>query len=80
MGVYFHRGPAFGEHGWAFLSWAFLLEKFLLGPLEICRMACRRVPLSKAAQLVNLERVCFLGFFREKKYPRSSFTHESLGF
>ena len=20
MGVYFHRGPTFGEHGWVFLS------------------------------------------------------------
>jgi hypothetical protein len=25
MGIYFHRGPAFGEHGWAFLSWGLLI-------------------------------------------------------
>jgi len=28
MGVYFHRGSAFGEHGWAFLSWGLLIIHF----------------------------------------------------
>jgi hypothetical protein len=35
MAVYFHTGPGFGEHRWAFLLEAFLSEEFLLGPLEI---------------------------------------------
>jgi len=35
MGVFFCRGPTFGEYGWAFLSWAFILEELLLGLLEI---------------------------------------------
>jgi len=26
VGVYFHSGPAFGEHGWAFLSWGPLIR------------------------------------------------------
>jgi hypothetical protein len=25
MGVYIHRGPPFGEHEWAFLSWGLLI-------------------------------------------------------
>jgi len=34
IGVYFLRGPNFGEHGWAFLSWGLLIRGiFLLGPL-----------------------------------------------
>jgi len=38
MGVYFLRGPTFGEHGWTFLSWGLLNRGFfLLGPLEICK-------------------------------------------
>ena len=35
MGVYFHRGPTFGEHGWAFLSQGLLIRGILLGLLEI---------------------------------------------
>jgi len=37
VGIYFHRGPTFGEHGWG----SFLLEEFLFCPLEICQMPCR---------------------------------------
>jgi len=25
MGVYVQKGPTFGEHGWAFLSWGLLI-------------------------------------------------------
>ena len=37
MGVYFRRGPTFGELGWAFFLRAFLLEDFLVGLLELCK-------------------------------------------
>jgi hypothetical protein len=37
MGIYFRRGPTFGEDGWRFFLRAFLLEAFLLGILEICK-------------------------------------------
>ena len=38
MGVYFRKGPTFGEHGCGrFFLRAFLLEEFLLGLLEICK-------------------------------------------
>ena len=34
MGVYFHRGPTFGEHGWAFLSWGLLIRGFFIRPFR----------------------------------------------
>jgi len=43
MGVYFHWGPLLGNMDGRFFLGAFLLEEFLLGPLEICKMPCRRV-------------------------------------
>ena len=67
MGVYFHRGRYFGNMDWRFFLGAFLLEEFLLGPLEICRMPCGRVFLSIAAPLGNLEGVRLPGLLRENK-------------
>jgi len=34
MGVCFRRGPAFGEHGWALLSWGLLIGGIFMGSLR----------------------------------------------
>ena len=65
--ISFHRGPAFGNMNGRFFLGAFLLEEFLLGHLEICKIPCRKVSLSIGALLGNLEGVCLLGLLREKK-------------
>jgi len=54
-----------GNMDGGFFLGAFLLEEFLLGPLEICKMPCRRVSLSIRAQLGNLEGVRLMGLLRE---------------
>jgi len=56
-----------GNTNGRFFLWAILLEEFLIGPLEICQMPCRRVSLSIGAPLGNLEGVHLLGLLREKK-------------
>jgi len=67
MGVYFHRGPTFGEHGWAFLSWGLLIRGTFTRSFRDMQMPCRRVSLSIDALLGNLEGVLLLGLLREKK-------------
>ena len=68
MGVYFHRGPTFGEHGWAFLSWGLLIRGIFVRSFRDMQMPCRRVSLSIGALLGNLEGVLLLELLREKKY------------
>jgi len=34
MGVCFCRGPTFGEHGWALLSWGLLIREILMRSLR----------------------------------------------
>jgi len=50
-----------------FFIGAFLLEEFLRGLLEICKMPCRRVSFSIGALLGNFEGVRLLGLLAEKK-------------
>jgi len=59
--------PLLGNMDGRFFLGAFLLEEFLLGRLDICKMPCRRVSLSIGAPLGNLEGVRLLGFLRQKK-------------
>jgi len=59
--------PLLGNMDGRFFLGASLLEKFLLGTLEMCKMPCRRVFLSTGAPLGNLEGVRLLGLLREKK-------------
>ena len=59
--------PLLGNMDGRFFLGASLLEKFLLGTLEMCKMPCRRVFLSIGAPLGNLEGVRLLGLLREKK-------------
>jgi len=61
------RALLLGNMDGRFFFEAFLLEEFLLGPLEISKMPCRQVPLSIGALLGNLEGVHLLGLLREKK-------------
>jgi len=67
MGVYFHRGPTFGEHGWAFLSWSLLVTGIFIRSFTDTQMPCRRVSLSIGAPLGNLKGVHLLGLLRENK-------------
>ena len=56
-----------GNKDGRFFLGAFLLAQFLLGPLEIYKMPCRRLSLSIGAPLWNLERVRLLGILSGKK-------------
>jgi len=67
MGVYFHRGATFGEHGWAFLSWGFIIREIFIRAFTDKQMPCRQVYRSIRAPLGNLEWVRLLGILREKK-------------
>ena len=67
MGVYFHRGSTYGEHGWVFLSWGLLIRGIFIRSFRDTQMPCRRVSLSIGAPLGNLEGVRLLGSLREKK-------------
>ena len=68
MGVYFHKGPAFGELGWAFLSSGLLIRGTFIRSFRDMQMPCRQVSLFIGAPMGNLEGVCLLGLLREKKY------------
>ena len=68
MGIHFHRGPTFGEHGWAFLSWGLLITGIFYQVLQRYANACRPISLSIEAPLGNLEGVRLWGLLREKKY------------
>jgi len=59
--------PLLGKMDGRFFLGAFLLEEFLLDPLGICKMPCRRISLSILSPLGNLEEVRLLGLLREKK-------------
>ena len=59
--------PLLGNMDGHFFLVAFLLAEFLLGPLAICKMPCRRLSLSIGAPLGKLERVRLMGILREKK-------------
>ena len=61
------EAPLLGNMDGPFFLGAFLLEEFLLVPLEICKMPCRQVSLSVRAPLGHLEGVRLLGLLREKK-------------
>jgi hypothetical protein len=67
MGTHFRRGPTFGERGWAFLSWGFLVRGIFFLSFRDMQMPCRRVSLSIGAPQGNLEGVCLLELLREKK-------------
>jgi len=67
IGVYFHRGPTFGERGWAFLSWGLLLRGIFIRSFRDMQMPCRRVSLSIGAPLGNMEAVRLLELLREEK-------------
>ena len=67
MGVYFHRGPTFGEYGWAFLSWGLLIRGIFIRSFRDMELPCRRESHSIGAPLGNLEGVRLLGLLREKK-------------
>jgi len=68
MDVCFRRSPVFwGNMDGHFFLGAFLLEKFLLDFLEICKTPRRRICLSLGHPLGNLEGVRLLGLLREKK-------------
>jgi len=66
MDVCFHRGPTFGEHGWAFLSWGLLIRGIFIKFFRDIQMPCRRVSLSIGAPLGNLEGVPLLGLLKER--------------
>ena len=59
--------PLLGNMDGRFFLGAFLLKEFWLGPLDICKMPCRRLSLSIGAMLGNLEGVRLLGLLGEKK-------------
>ena len=60
--------PLLGNMDGRFFLGAFLLQKFLLGPLEICKMPCRRVSLSLHSGAAGEPGGgSFLGRLREKK-------------
>jgi len=50
-----------------FFFGAFLLEEFLLGFLDICKIPRRQVSLSLGVSLGNLDGAHLLGLLREKK-------------
>jgi len=41
MGTHFCRGPTFGEHGWAFLSWGLLVRGIFIRSFRDMQMPCR---------------------------------------
>ena len=66
MGVCFHRGPAFGEHGGTLFFRAFEINKYIKRHVK---MPCKRVSLSIGAPLGNLEGIRLPGLFeRKEKY------------
>jgi len=67
MGVHFHRGPTFGEHGWAFLSWGLLVRGIFIRSFRDMQMPCRRVSLSIGDPLGILEGGLFAGTFERKE-------------
>ena len=67
MGIYFHRGPAFGEHGQAFLSWGLLTRGIFSRSLRDMQLPCRQVSLSTGVPLGNLDGIHLLGLLRKKK-------------
>ena len=61
--------PLLGKMDGRFFLGAFLLEEFLRGFSEICKITCRRVSLSLVALLGKLERFVCRDFLTEgKKY------------
>ena len=67
MGVFFHRGPTFGEHGWAFLSWGLLIRGIFIRSFRDMLMPCRRVSLSIGAPLGEPGGGSFAGNFERKE-------------
>ena len=69
--------PLLGNMDGCFFPGAFLLEEFLWGLWEICKMPCRWVSLSIGALLGNLEGGLFAGTFerKEKVYLGSFLGH-----
>jgi len=63
MGVCFGRGPAFGR----FFLGALLLEEFLWGLWEICKMPCRQVSLSTGALLRTWRGFICRDFWEKRK-------------
>jgi len=67
MGVCFHRGPTFGEHGLTFLSWGLLIRGIFIKSFRDMQMPCRRVSLSIGAPLGNMEGGSFVWTFERKE-------------
>ena len=67
MGVCFHREPIFWEHRWPFLSWRLLIRGIFISSFRDTQVPCRRVSLSIAALLGDLEGFHLLELLREKK-------------
>jgi hypothetical protein len=67
MGICFHRGPAFGEHGGALFHRAFLFRRIFIMFLREMQMPCKWGFPSIGAPLGNMEGVHLPGFLREKK-------------
>jgi len=67
IGVHSHRGPTFGEHGWAFLSWGLLITGIFIRSFRDMQMPCRRVSVSIGGPLGTLEGVRLLRILRETK-------------
>jgi len=59
--------PVLGNTDGRFFLGAFLLEEFLLGPLETCKMPCRQVSLSIGALLGEPGGGSFAGTFERKE-------------
>jgi len=73
MGVYCHRGPIFGEHGWAFLSWGLLIRGIFIRSFRDMQMPCRWVSLSIGGPAVEPGVGSFAGTFERKEVYLGSF-------